>query len=546
MAAQVSENFTLPVEGSSYFEYLRDFPVGFSMEMDLGAMEEEQCVFVVTKVAQDQWRGCPFELGMVSTIQLFEHVVNTLEGDKDICVCHGKDPRKVKKEIIDRCALLLASDHAITFSLCVHPQALISNSMFDQPISHLVLHGGRGLEPEAPKFFSISNEIDLTGSDVEDSEADCTTKPFASYDAVHLSLTYPSDASPSAAPKAAKPEAAKPEAAAPEAAAPIAAAPEAAAPEAAAPEAAAPEAAAPIAAEIIAAEAPAEFQHVMLHYSGYPSEEGVCFFRNSKQFALAFADGTWSGCKVGTRWDPLPALQQQCDIAGSIIAPGKMLLPEGWLYGMSLIQDWHVFDKFAHMPDGSDPRCSATPRLPPLEAGHIVDCVGKVWSGDGNTCASTTTGLEFLSIAQQHDGKQWRRYAVLVLPSGELTWGELLGVTEGLIKRSEPLAQASAKRVAECKSRLPEFLAKRNVGGVNSLLARLVTGDGEPHVRRTRSAASAGASSSAPNSSPLSLLSPPAPKWPQDLKGVQITALRKLTDAQLQELCTERQVRSSV
>ena len=102
MAAQVSENFTLPVEGSSYFEYLRDFPVGFSMEMDLGAMEEEQCVFVVTKVAQDQWRGCPFELGMVSTIQLFEHVVNTLEGDKDICVCHGKDPRKVKKEFVQR------------------------------------------------------------------------------------------------------------------------------------------------------------------------------------------------------------------------------------------------------------------------------------------------------------------------------------------------------------------------------------------------------------------------------------------------------------
>ena len=346
-----------------------------------------------------------------------------------------------------------------------------------------MLHGGRGLEPKAHQFFSISTTIDLTSgeSDVcEDSEADVAAKPFVSYGAVNLSLAYPKEASPSAAPKAAAPEAAPiaavpiaaapiaaapiaaapiaaapiaaapitaapetaaPEAAAPETAAPIAAAPKTAAPETAAPETAAPIAAAPIAAAPVV---PAEFQHVLLHYSGHPSEEGVCFYRSSKQFALAFKDGTWLGCKLGTPWDACPAEQQQCDIAGSIIAPGKVLLPEGWLYSMSLIEGWHVFDKFAHMPDFIDPRCSATPRLPPLEVGHIVDCVGKVWSGDGNTCASTTTGLEFLGIAQQRDGTQWRRYAVLVLRSGELTWGELLGVTEGLVKRSEPLAQASA------------------------------------------------------------------------------------------------------
>ena len=70
MAAQVSENASMPVEGSSYFEYLRDFPVGISMEMDLGFVEEEECVFTVTKVAQNQWRGCPFTLEIVSTIGL--------------------------------------------------------------------------------------------------------------------------------------------------------------------------------------------------------------------------------------------------------------------------------------------------------------------------------------------------------------------------------------------------------------------------------------------------------------------------------------------
>ena len=108
MAAQVSENASMPVEGSSYFEYLRDFPVGISMEMDMGFVEEEECVFTVTKVAQNQWRGCPFALGEVSTFELFKHVCDSLEGEEFIGVSHGKDPRKVKKEIVDRCALLLA------------------------------------------------------------------------------------------------------------------------------------------------------------------------------------------------------------------------------------------------------------------------------------------------------------------------------------------------------------------------------------------------------------------------------------------------------
>ena len=114
MAAQVSENASMPVEGSSYFEYLRDFPVGISMEMDLGFVEEEECVFTVTKVAQNQWRGCPFTLEIVSTIELFEHVCGALEGDDFLRVCHGKDPHKVKREMVDRCALLLVCCSRLT------------------------------------------------------------------------------------------------------------------------------------------------------------------------------------------------------------------------------------------------------------------------------------------------------------------------------------------------------------------------------------------------------------------------------------------------
>ena len=131
--ATMSENalMPLPVEGSSYFEYLRDFPVGICMEMDLGCVDEEECVFTVTKVAQNQWRGCPFALGEVSTIELFEHVCGALEGDDFLRVCHGKDPHKVKREMVDRCALLLVA----CLRLCVRVRVRTGSLQSPQPHS---------------------------------------------------------------------------------------------------------------------------------------------------------------------------------------------------------------------------------------------------------------------------------------------------------------------------------------------------------------------------------------------------------------------------
>ena len=131
MTTQVSENASMPVEGSSYFEYLRDFPVGISMEMDLGFVEEEECVFTVTKVAQNQWRGCPFTLEIVSTIELFEHVCGALEGDDFLRVCHGKDPHQVKREMVDRCALLLVC----CLRLCVRVRVRTGSLQSPQPRS---------------------------------------------------------------------------------------------------------------------------------------------------------------------------------------------------------------------------------------------------------------------------------------------------------------------------------------------------------------------------------------------------------------------------
>ena len=100
--AAASSTFSLPAPGSFYFDFLQLFPIGVPMEVDLAECDDERCEFTVTKVKDDEWKGCPFELGTVSTAELFEQICAALEGEEVIRVWHGKDPRKVKKEFVQR------------------------------------------------------------------------------------------------------------------------------------------------------------------------------------------------------------------------------------------------------------------------------------------------------------------------------------------------------------------------------------------------------------------------------------------------------------
>ena len=88
------------------------------MQMDLGEVDGcdgEKCEFTVTKVEEDAWKGCPFELGTMTTALLFKHVRSCLEGEDFIKVSHGKDPRRVKKEFVEQVCVpchLMSYDHA--------------------------------------------------------------------------------------------------------------------------------------------------------------------------------------------------------------------------------------------------------------------------------------------------------------------------------------------------------------------------------------------------------------------------------------------------
>ena len=101
----------MPEEGSLYFDYLCAFPVGVSMQMELQpdaeALDEHETamkIFTIRKVGADAWEGvpgCESESGVSSTQILFEHVCEMMKGEDGIKVAHGRDPRKVKREMIE-------------------------------------------------------------------------------------------------------------------------------------------------------------------------------------------------------------------------------------------------------------------------------------------------------------------------------------------------------------------------------------------------------------------------------------------------------------
>ena len=64
--ADAAATDVMPKDGSLYFDYLRQFPVGVSMSCDLqpdaaalSPHEGVQMVFVIKKVGADSWEGLP-------------------------------------------------------------------------------------------------------------------------------------------------------------------------------------------------------------------------------------------------------------------------------------------------------------------------------------------------------------------------------------------------------------------------------------------------------------------------------------------------------
>ena len=150
----------LPAAGSLYWDYLGSFPVDVKMTMHLhaDADEADDLEFIAHKTSHDKWR-VTFTHGALTTRELFDHVVEMMQGEESIVVSHGKDPRAVKKEYIER-----DSD----------------DSEEDDEL--------RGI-----KFFSIGETIDLEEEHTEGAGASAVPQAAATVDfeKVVLSLAKP-------------------------------------------------------------------------------------------------------------------------------------------------------------------------------------------------------------------------------------------------------------------------------------------------------------------------------------------------------------------
>ena len=100
----------LPEHGTLFYHYLENSHVGATIYMDLqpdaDELNEEErrtCQFIINKVAEDKWlrpshdeRDEP-----CTTCELFNYLKSSLEGEHEVVVARGKDPRVVKKEMVD-------------------------------------------------------------------------------------------------------------------------------------------------------------------------------------------------------------------------------------------------------------------------------------------------------------------------------------------------------------------------------------------------------------------------------------------------------------
>ena len=80
--------------------------IDFDLQPDADELDEDErkmCQFLVTKVDDDQWLrdGHGEEDQPCTTWELFNYLKIAAEGEHEVVVARGKDPRVVKKEMVD-------------------------------------------------------------------------------------------------------------------------------------------------------------------------------------------------------------------------------------------------------------------------------------------------------------------------------------------------------------------------------------------------------------------------------------------------------------
>ena len=138
------DDHPLPAEGSLYYDYLEDMPVGLTMSFDLvpdaeelDEEDREAVLFTAKKTSVGKWVGVPYKTGAVSTKILFDHVRECLPGEETMVVTLGCDPRKVKKEYVERGEEEAEESSPIIMS--IHDAILIDSDAEDENVAAVEL-----------------------------------------------------------------------------------------------------------------------------------------------------------------------------------------------------------------------------------------------------------------------------------------------------------------------------------------------------------------------------------------------------------------------
>ena len=312
---------------------------------------------------------------------------------------------------------------------------------------------------------------------------------------------------------------------------------------------------------------------------GAPYQAYCVAFENGFWLAFGPADGQFHiPCRP---WAPCPE-SRQVTVASALFHAGPRL-PEGFMCNASRVGSWTLFERYRHpwhkWPQANGKEQNAILearwfcpkekwRLPPLQAGDIVHCRGKVLSRGSGGDTGGSLEVTFVAWAQGACGiaaPQVKNFAIVALPGGELTWAALAGREAGYISLSSPPRTASSEELEVLRAQLPEFLSESTASDVSTQLGRAPDVDVSPAVAETRQAAAAerarqlrdlgsqggssqGGSSQGGSSQGRGPGRPPTPRSApcatevlhKDLKSVRKATLMKLPVLQLQALCTDK------
>ena len=287
----------------------------------------------------------------------------------------------------------------------------------------------------------------------------------------------------------------------------------------------------------------------------------VIRYRNKPEkdaFALVFPNCSWDAFKEAAwadKWRECITVPTGLPLGAIWRKEGTREKPEGFLFERqrAAAHGWELFAEYRAGGSGP-PEQYHPPRLVQgLQAGQCVTCSGRVL---GQQC-NNASKIYFIAVAhglEDDEAKQVRRVAIVAI-DGKLVIAQLVSEDEGYVLPADPPSRMPDDQLAALQQQADAFISSRKVAATYRALMRepMVPSQLQLRPRRPPIPAAAPAeaeavgaavrgSTQSKSAKPCKPACPLLPDFPHDLKGVSVSRLRALSEAQLQQACEQREV----